>query len=370
VASGVVWILDRELPAGSGPLERLLGRARTLNAAVLRDGFRAAGADDVRIDVSVDDTVFGARLRSLVRSAPASSGGIVLGAGSLPLATATDFIRLVDVAQSGERRALTNSRFSADVVALGQVGMLLDLPNLASDNALPRWLAEVAGIPVSVMAGRQRLAFDLDSPLDLILLDPEGGRSTVWREMTALADDPVLELAQRRLGEVAGVASDRRAELLIAGRTSAAAVRWLECRVQARIRALIEERGIRASTSAAQASAPTRPRAAASTLGLLLERDGPDALGELVARLGDAALIDTRVLLAHRHGVDERAWPAAEDRFASDLLVDESIADPWLRALTRSARTARVPISLGGHTLVGPGVPFALARRTAAAARR
>ena len=46
---------------------------------------------------------------------------------------------------------------------------------------------------------------------------------------------------------------------------------------------------------------------------------------------GDAALVDTRVLLAHRLGADERRWPAAEDRFASDLLLHEHVADPWLR---------------------------------------
>ena len=67
------------------------------------------------------------------------------------------------------------------------------------------------------------------------------------------------------------------------------------------------------------------------------------------------------MLLAHRLGADERRWPAPEDRFASDLLLHERIADPWLRALTRSALDAPVPIVLGGHTLVGPGIRLALA---------
>jgi hypothetical protein len=77
-------------------------------------------------------------------------------------------------------------------------------------------------------------------------------------------------------------------------------------------------------------------------------------------RLGDGALVDSRVLLAHRLGADERRWPAAEDRFASDLLLHEQIGDAWLRALTRSAHDAPVPIVLGGHTLVGPGIRLAL----------
>ena len=79
-----------------------------------------------------------------------------------------------------------------------------------------------------------------------------------------------------------------------------------------------------------------------------------------------AAIVDSRVLLAHRLGADEARWPAAEDRFASDLLLAERIADPWLAELTTSAAAATIPILLGGHTLVGTGRP---ARRRRAAGR-
>jgi hypothetical protein len=73
------------------------------------------------------------------------------------------------------------------------------------------------------------------------------------------------------------------------------------------------------------------------------------------------------VLLAHRLGSDERAWPADEDRYASDLLQADDIRDQWLGALTRAALSAPVPVLLGAHTLVGPGLPLvARAARLAA----
>ena len=97
-------------------------------------------------------------------------------------------------------------------------------------------------------------------------------------------------------------------------------------------------------------------------LGELLERDGPASLGRHVAALADGALLDTRVLLAHRLGADERGWPAAEDRFACDLLLPDRVRDPWLRDLTGRRATRRVPILLGGHGLVGPGIRLALRR--------
>ena len=61
-------------------------------------------------------------------------------------------------------------------------------------------------------------------------------------------------------------------------------------------------------------------------LGLLLDRDGPAALGPLLARARRRAPWSTRgVLLAHRFGAPESGWPVAEDRFASDLLLADDV---------------------------------------------
>ena len=243
---------------------------------------------------------------------------------------------------------LTKNRYSADIVAVAGTRAALDgladpSTHLATDNALPRWLAERAGLPVADLRRRWRLGVDIDSPLDLVLL---GGRWSI--DLPSGAGDRVAA----RLAAVRALAADPRAELLVAGRTSPNSLAWLERNTAARTRALIEERGLRTSQPG--------QRPPASVLGLLLDRDGPTALALHLPRLADAALVDTRVLLAHRLGPDERAWPSAEDRFASDLLAPEAITDPWLRALTQAALDAPIPIVLGGHTLVGPGVRLAL----------
>ena len=62
------------------------------------------------------------------------------------------------------------------------------------------------------------------------------------------------------------------------------------------------------------------------------------------------------MLLAHRLGLNEAAWPSPEDRFGSDLLQADSIVDPWLAELTAAAAAAPIPVLLGGHSLVGPGI--------------
>jgi hypothetical protein len=352
-----VRILHPEPGPGAGPIERWVGAARATVADRHRTAFLDADATDaIVLSGPPDDTPFGARLRAIVR-ADRPAGLVVLGSGAMPLATGRDYRDLVAAAGADGRTALANNRYSADVVAVAQAEVLADLPDLPGDNALPRWLEESAGFVVTDLRRRWRLAVDIDGPLELVLL-------------RAVAP-PGVDLVRLRsaLDGVRVVAGDRRAELVVAGRVSVATLSWLERSIPARVRAIVEERGLRAATrlsyepaAGAETGRASRGRPPASLLGEVLERDGPGAVGAVLGRLGDAAVIDTRVLLAHRLGADEAAWPPPEDRFASDLLLSEAVDDPWLRELTAAAAGAAIPILLGGHSLVAPGLRLLLGR--------
>jgi hypothetical protein len=380
----LVLILHPAAPAGAGPLVRALAEARRALAERQRAAFLAAGADSAEVVAGPPDGLsFGERLTAAVAAygprtsgAPGASGTneapdaaridevrgglIVLGSGSIPLATAADLRRFIEVAAGPGGHALANNRYSADAVAISRTADLASIPPLPADNALPRWLEERAGVAVADLGSRWRLAVDVDTPLDLIALHDPAARDL-------LATAPLIG---ERLAALAEVLSNRRAELLLAGRVSATTLKWLERGVACRVRALAEERGLRAASLLAQSGATTGTRAPRSILGELLDRDGPDSLADAVARLADAAVIDTRVLMAHHDGADDTAWPTAEDRFASDLLLPVAVADSWLRALTASAASAPNdhPIILGGHTMVNGGLRL-LAQRTRAGAR-
>ncbi|HEU0245256.1 MAG TPA: hypothetical protein VFQ75_15240 [Candidatus Limnocylindrales bacterium] len=349
-----VLILAPAPDPGAGPLVRLLDEARTALAGRHREAFLAAGATSaVFRREPADETPFGARLRAFLGELGAGPGGlVVLGAGSIPLATPGDLEDLIQAAGAGAPGALANSFFSADAIAVACAAETLrDLPaDLAGDNALPRWLAEIAGIEVRDMRDRRDLAVDVDSPLDLLLI------ANAVPGLPVPADAAAV---RARIDAVRAVAADPAAELLVAGRIAAADLARIERGTRARTRALVEERGLRTASLAAARGRPNR-RPPRSLLGDLLDRDGPAGLGTWAARFSDGALVDTRVLLAARLGADERAWPAPEDRHASDLLLPDAVADPWLRELTASALAAPVPVLLGGHTLVGPGSPLAL----------
>lgn len=336
----VIAIILHSLPlANAGPLETAFGAMRAANARRLARGFERTGAEAIVEEVRPGGAPFGSRLRTAA-VAHRGAGLVVLGSGSIPLASPADLRAMTDAA-SKAGPILTNNRYSSDVVAIPAAvaeEAIARLPDLTADNGLPRWLSEL-GFDVVDLGRRWRLQVDLDSPIDGFLAG--FGHDVADVERVALTAARLRELV-----------ADPEAQLVVAGRTSSSTLRWLERSTASRSRVLIEERGMRTATQ--------RQKPARSVVGLLLDRHGPRELGAILAQLGDGAILDSRVLLAHRLGVDESAWPPPEDRFASDLLLHEQVRDPWLRDLTRAAADAPIPVLLGGHTLVGPGLRLLL----------
>lgn len=353
-----VTVLIFHLPAAEGESElvRVLANVRGELAARHADLFRTVGASKVRfVSEWRAGIAFGEVLASMV---PARGGLIVLSGGAVPLLNRRDAAQLVEFAAARERVALTNNRYSSDVCAVADAASLRALPPLPSDNALPRWLEERAGYSVAELGSRERLGLDIDTPLDIALaaLSPV---APGWLLRAARE----AQLSVPRLEELRELALNPRAEMLVFGRAGSSTLRWLEQHVRCRVRFLAEERGLRASSPlaiGATVDVAETIRVPQATLGLLLDEGGPEALADVVAGLADGAVLDSRVLLAHRLGGDESGWPAPADRFASDLHRPHGIADPWLHALTSSAVGSGQPILLGGHTLVGPAIPLLL----------
>jgi CTP:molybdopterin cytidylyltransferase MocA len=351
----MVLIFHRPASDGDPALVRVLADVRERLCVSHSALFRRAGADEIQV-VSEwhEGKSFGEVLASL---APARGGLIVLSSGAVPLLNLADARRLVAVAGSPNPVAATNNRYSSDVCAVSNASVLGDLPALPSDNALPRWLEERAAYTVTELPGRERLGLDLDTPQDIALVALAPGAPGWLRDAAGSAS-----LAIPRLDDLRALAADPHRELLVFGRSGSDTLRWLERNMRCRVRFLAEERGMRASSPLAigDESGPTSQRGPRATLGLLLNEDGPESLGQIVAELADGAIIDSRVLMAHRLGVDETNWPSPNDRFASDLHRWEGIADPWLRELTKGTKASSLPILLGGHSLVGPGVRLLL----------
>ncbi|HET7685035.1 MAG TPA: hypothetical protein VFM19_01360 [Candidatus Limnocylindria bacterium] len=248
-----------------------------------------------------------------------------------------------------------NNRFSADafVVAGDLPRALAALEACPTDNAAVRAL-EAAGFAARGLRRVRWSRFDVDTPLDLALLRTAATIPGARRPSEAVVR--FLAMAQLpggrglevpHLDALGAVLRDRDAELVVAGRVPAAALAFLESETACRTRAFVEERGMRSAREG-------EPR---SLLASLMDRTSPaELIGELTA-LGDAVVLDTRVLMAARGGsADAATWPPEEERFASDFGDHARVATPWLGELTRAAAAASVPVLLGGHALVSDGL--------------
>src|SRR5258705_6751354 len=123
----MVLIFHAEACPVAEPLETWVAAARGELADIHDAGFAGAGGDVRILAGPPDDTPFGARLRTfVVRDRP--RGIVVLGSGSIPLATPRERAAFVAVASSEEPVALTNNRYSADVVAVSCAEVLSRLP--------------------------------------------------------------------------------------------------------------------------------------------------------------------------------------------------------------------------------------------------
>ena len=100
-----------------------------------------------------------------------------------------------------------------------------------------------------------------------------------------------------------------------------------------------------------------------SILAAFMARTSPSELVAELARLGDAVVLDTRVLMASVAGTaDASAWPPEEDRLASDFGdLARITSTPWLSDLVKAAVDAPVPFLLGGHALVSDGLRLIVA---------
>jgi hypothetical protein len=249
--------------------------------------------------------------------------------------------------------AVTNNLFSSDLVAFPvSDGALSVIETVTRDNSLARALQGEAGLRVEAMERTLASQFDIDTPTDLAVL-----ALTEERWQVRLKPDPRLGGLQDRYGAVLPLFLDQTKELVVAGRVGSHAWGYLERETACRVRLFAEERGMEADGRAESGRAR-------SLVAYHLEAVGLERFFETLAELGDAAFIDSRVLLAHKQITASR-----EDRFLSDLGRWQDIGDPFLRDFTRAAAEAPIPVLLGGHSLMSGGLmalnEFAWAERDA-----
>lgn len=344
---------------GSTPVERLVDDARlhasldaidawrtaTLGGVILVTDARDILANvspppgsNVIVDADPGPFHFGNRLAGVIRKYGLQSV-VCLGGGSLPLFGASEFARLLRALADVE--AITNNPYSSDLTAFNvSEGALSALGEVERDNVVARAFHERAGMAVEALPRNLATQFDLDTPSDVavLALAHSSGAISPGPRLAAYLESLSLDLERYR--SVLPLFTDQAKQIIVAGRVGTHAWSYLESETACRVRLFAEERGM-------EADGRDRRGEARSLLAHHLDAVGFERFFGTLAELGDAAFIDTRVLLAHN-----RIDASRTERFLSDLGQPKDIADPFLRDFTSAALAAPIPVLLGGHSLM------------------
>lgn len=342
-------------PLGRSPGEALVEGARAASSIDLASLLRATGIEKIILvteDVSLAEEMgkcgasvviehgpspfhFGHALKEIIRK-HVIDGLLYFGSGCGGLLDIERVRALVRFSEREEGGALFNNFYSCDYAAVARAQDLLSLDLPTIDNSLGFTLAD-AGISCYNLPRELETQYDIDTPTDVLLLAATGMGAEKMRRFTR-----ALTSQHRGISGILPLLRKRDAQIAIIGRVNPTTWAHFEREVACRTSVLSEGRGMR--------SYPSERRI---LIGDLLEK-GEKGTGYFFRRLEDAcdsAIIDTRPLL-----VQGRVLPPASDRFASDLFDHRAIADPLWREFTLAASEAKIPIILGGHSLVSGGL--------------
>ncbi|MDD4903623.1 MAG: hypothetical protein PHX77_03900 [Candidatus Bipolaricaulis sp.] len=262
---------------------------------------------------------------------------LYFGSGSGGLLSETELRDLAEFARTERGAAVFNNFYSCDFAAFPEAQELLHIALPAVDNPLGFAVAD-AGIHCLSMPRSASTQFDIDTPSDVYELartdrgNPELRRFLQDRTWDHPSLDPAL-----------AVLTDRSALTILVGRVNPTTWSHFEREVACRTSALVEGRGMRAATSRH-----------VPWLRQTIAEDGAAPFFRRLENAADAAWIDTRPLLPFGESL-----PPPSTRFASDLFRLDEVDDPVWRSFTEAALQCRIPVVLGGHSLVSGGLYLA-----------
>ncbi len=294
---------------------------------------------EVDLDPPGEPFHFGRRLAGLIERYDAQRV-LYSGGASAPLLSVECWVEVLAWLGEAKRLVVTNNLHSCDWVGfVPAVEMAPLIAQEANDNAVAWALAYEGGLRVESLPALAATRFDLDTPADLLLAQHHPG---IGPRLRRFLDGLGWEAPQ--LDGVLSTMAGEGGSLTVVGRVSSAAWAALERATRCWVRVFAEERGMRASGRQEQGKVR-------SLLADYLESVGVEGFFDELAELADGVLFDNRVILAARG-----LWPSAADRFNSDLYRWDRVGEPFLRRFTRAAAEARVPVVLGGHSVVAGGL--------------
>ncbi|HYF93320.1 MAG TPA: hypothetical protein VD969_13905 [Symbiobacteriaceae bacterium] len=326
-----------------------------------------AGLDEVVLatndpDLSLAAERLGARTRDTRQSCPfhfgrtlqrvvqelGSEGVLYCSGAALPLITQAEIQWILEAMAKSPPCVVVNNLQSVDLVAWNPAEYIQRISPPESDNFLG-WLLREAGMERVLIPNSASIHFDLDTPTDFLVLgmsDKAGPRAQAALDAVPWSSDALRRAADVLITDLPEVA--------VFGRVGTPIIDHCNKYLRVRLRVFSEERGMKALRREEEGRV-------VSLVADMIEQIGPRQFFRQLESICSAVFFDTRVVFAN-HGRRVSDW----DRYHSDLGMVDMIHDPWVRAFTEAALECRIPVVLGGHSVVSGGL-WVLADRAIAA---
>ena len=285
----------------------------------------------------VKDFHFGKRLAGLVEKYHLNNV-FYMGGAACPLIRPEELAFVGETLKREKNVVIVNNVQSPDMVAWSPGEAIRHIEPPGADNSLG-YLLRKYGLRRVLIPNSAWINFDLDTPTDLMILarHPRAGQRTA-AELAKFGFD------YTRLDALKRLLATRNSEIGMYGRVGPVIVNWLNMHFMVRLRVFSEERGMKALGRLDRGEVT-------SLIGHFIDAVGFQKFFDYVAQVCDVMLFDTRVLFAHwKREVSEN------DRFNADIYRVSDIKDPQVRDFTQAAMECRVPVLLGGHSLVSGGL--------------
>lgn len=322
---------------------RLLNLKSRLNRLVVVTNFEeiqedAAGFPGVEVQTPQTPFHFGRELHRVVFQ-HRMERVIYLGNACFPLLQEEELEQIISSLDTSAGVVYTNNVQSSDLVAFtpGEALDAITLPSM--DNSLAVNLRDEGGLAMHLFPSFPGILFDLDTPTDYLVLSC---LSSAGPRTSRALENSSLNLTTMQ--EAVSVLDDYYLEAALIGRIGAPLIAHINHHLLLRLRIISEERGMKALGRLQSGEV-------ISLLGFFLGELGLESFFSYLEKVVQVAFIDSRVLFAHF-----RKDYSAQERFLSDLGRWEQLEDPWLKDFTRLANECRIPVILGGHSLVSGGL--------------
>ena len=325
-------------------LEKLLSLPEYFDRVILASNYHdllevASDMGVTTISMPTEDFHFGAELKAIIANYPSQSV-LYLGGASSPLMTSQEIQNIATLLHSSSELVYANNYQSADIVGFTPASRLAELSHLPEHEKTLAYDLRVSGnLPFQLMPDSVGIHYTIDTPSDMMVLKLLGNCSP--RLQDSLNDLPWNISTLEQFWSLLNT-PNLTPRVWISGRIGGPAMIRLNSTTQMRLRVVSEERGM---------SGSGRQHMVHSFVGSFIEANGIGGFLRYLEATSDAALIDTRPLFAHF-----KSSPSDNDRYYSDLLQWDRISDPWVRDFTQQASSSKIPIVLGGHTLVLGGI--------------